>query len=41
MAWHPRNAADPAHAWLRRQVPAAIVAAGAAKGLPVAVAPST
>ena len=32
MAWHPRHAADPAHAWLRRQVPAAIVAAGAAKG---------
>jgi len=26
MAWHPRHAADPAHAWLRRQVPVAIVA---------------
>ena len=32
MAWHPRHAADPAHAWLRRLVPAAIVAAGVAKG---------
>ena len=31
MAWHPRHAADPAHGWLRRQVPAAI-AAGAARG---------
>ncbi len=29
MAWHPRHAADPAHAWLRRQVPALIVADGA------------
>ncbi|QQX87724.1 LysR family transcriptional regulator [Cupriavidus necator] len=29
MSWHPRHAADPAHAWLRRQVPAAIAAAGA------------
>jgi len=28
MAWHPRHAADPAHAWLRRQVPAAIAAVG-------------
>lgn len=28
MAWHPRFAADPAHAWLRRQVPAAIAANG-------------
>ena len=41
MAWHPRHAADPAHAWLRRQVPAAIVAAGAAKRHPAAAAPST
>ena len=32
MAWHPRHAADPAHAWLRRQVSAAIAAAGAARG---------
>jgi DNA-binding transcriptional LysR family regulator len=31
MAWHPRHAADPAHAWLRRQVQAA-VAAAARKG---------
>lgn len=29
MAWHPRHAADPAHAWLRQQVPAAIAAASA------------
>ena len=34
MAWHPRHAADPAHAWLRRQVQSTIVAAGAAKGHP-------
>src|SRR4029077_14193570 len=27
MAWHPRHTADPAHAWLRRQVPAALSAA--------------
>jgi len=32
MAWHPRHAADPAHAWLRRQVLRAIAAAGAARG---------
>jgi DNA-binding transcriptional LysR family regulator len=31
MAWHPRHAADPAHAWLRRQVPAAIAATGASR----------
>ncbi|WP_266181397.1 LysR family transcriptional regulator [Dyella humicola] len=29
MAWHPRQAADPAHAWLRKQVPAAIAASSA------------
>jgi DNA-binding transcriptional LysR family regulator len=38
MAWHPRHATDAAHAWLRRQVPAAIVAAGAVAGQPVATA---
>ena len=32
MAWHPRHAADPAHAWLRWQVPAAIATAGAGRG---------
>lgn len=31
MAWHPRHSADPAHAWLRQQVRAAI-AADAARG---------
>ncbi len=41
MAWHPRHAADPAHAWLRRQVPASIVAAGAAGAHPLAAAPSS
>ncbi len=41
MAWHPRHAADPAHAWLRRQVPAAIAAAGAARGYRMVSAPST
>jgi DNA-binding transcriptional LysR family regulator len=40
MAWHPRHAADPAHAWLRRQVPAA-VAAGAARSHRTVFAPST
>ena len=34
MAWHPRHAADPAHAWLRRQVPGVIAADGAAAGPP-------
>ncbi len=38
MAWHPRHATDAAHAWLRRQVPAAIVAAGASVGQPAATA---
>ncbi|WP_267226244.1 LysR family transcriptional regulator [Dyella silvae] len=32
MAWHPRHAADPAHAWLRRQVPAAIAGTRAGRG---------
>ena len=32
MAWHPRHAADPAHAWLRRQVPAAIAATKPGRG---------
>ncbi|QOT77846.1 LysR family transcriptional regulator [Cupriavidus basilensis] len=32
MAWHPRHSADPAHAWLRQQVPAAIAAASTAQG---------
>ncbi len=41
MAWHPRHAADPAHAWLRRQVPAAIVAAGAGVNQPATAIPST
>ncbi len=30
MAWHPRNAADPAHTWLREQVVAVVAATGAA-----------
>ncbi len=41
MAWHPRHAADPAHAWLRRQVPAAVAATGAPPGHLVFSAPST
>ena len=41
MAWHPRHAADPAHAWLRRQVPAAIAAASAPLGYRMFSAPST
>lgn len=32
MAWHPRHSTDPAHTWLRRQVPAAIAAASAPRG---------
>lgn len=32
MAWHPRHTADPAHEWLRRQVPSAIKATGARQG---------
>jgi len=34
MAWHPRHAADPAHTWLRRQVPAAIAASAPARTRP-------
>lgn len=41
MAWHPRHAADPAHAWLRRQVPAAIAAASAPLSYGMDSAPST
>ncbi|OAJ57811.1 LysR family transcriptional regulator [Paraburkholderia ginsengiterrae] len=41
MAWHPRHAADPAHAWLRGQVPAAIAAASAPLGYRMVSAPST
>jgi DNA-binding transcriptional LysR family regulator len=41
MAWHPRHAADPAHTWLRRQVPAAIAAACAPLGYRKVSAPST
>ncbi|WP_445143489.1 LysR family transcriptional regulator [Dyella sp. Tek66A03] len=41
MAWHPRHTADPAHAWLRRQVPAAIKATGAGLGHRLTPRPST
>jgi len=41
MAWHPRHAADPAHAWLRRQVPAAIAAVRAPLGYRMVSATST
>jgi len=41
MAWHPRHAADPAHAWLRRQVPAAIAAVGPGQGYRMASPSST
>lgn len=41
MAWHPRHATDPAHAWLRRQVPAAIAAACAPLDYRMVPAPPT
>jgi len=41
MAWHPRHATDPAHAWLRRQVPDAIAAASAPLGYRMVSAPET
>lgn len=41
MTWHPRHAADPAHAWLRRRVPAAIAAACAPLSYRMVSGPST